>query len=64
MRTGSTLLAPYGQTTTLLSLSMSGAISVGGAGKIGKGQVVNEDSDVALIFEFTNKAREVMTLER
>jgi hypothetical protein len=28
------------------------------------GKVVNEDGDVALIFEFTNKAREVMTLER
>jgi hypothetical protein len=43
---------------------MSGPISAGRAGNIGKGQVVNEVGDVALIFEFTNKAREVMTLER
>jgi hypothetical protein len=43
---------------------MSGPISAGGAGTIGKGQVVNKVGDVALIFEFTNKAREVMTLER
>jgi hypothetical protein len=64
LRTARTLLAPSGQTTTLLSLSMSGPISAGGAGTIGKGQVVNEVGDVALIFEFTNKAREVMTLER
>jgi hypothetical protein len=64
LRKGTTLLAPSGQTTMIRSIAMSGTTSAGGAGNIGKGQVVNEDGDVALIFEFTNKAREVMTLER
>jgi hypothetical protein len=64
LRKGTTLLAPSGQTTMIRSIAMSGATSAGGAGNIGKGQVVNKDGDMALIFEFTNKAREVMTLER
>jgi hypothetical protein len=64
LRKGTTLLAPSGQTTTLLSLSMSNTTSAGGAGNIGKGQVVNADGNVALILEFTNRAREVMTWVR
>jgi hypothetical protein len=64
LRKGTTLLAPSGQTTMIRSIAMSGTTSAGGAGNIGKGQVVNKDGDMALIFEFTNKAREVMTLER
>jgi hypothetical protein len=56
LRKGTTLLAPSGQTTMIRSIAMSGTTSAGGAGSIGKGQVVNEDGDVALIFEFTNKA--------
>lgn len=64
LRKGTTLLAPSGQTTMIRSIAMSGATSAGGAGNIGKGQVVNEDGDVALILEFTNKAREVVTFER
>jgi hypothetical protein len=64
LRKGTTLLAPSGQTTTLLSLSMSNTTSVGGAGNIGKGQVVNATGNVALILEFTNRAREVMTWVR
>jgi hypothetical protein len=58
LRTARTLLAPSGQTTTLLSLSMSGPISAGGAGNIGKGQVVNKVGDVALILSSpTRRAR-------
>jgi hypothetical protein len=64
LRKGTTLLAPSGQTTTLLSLTMSNTTSVGGAGNIGKGQVVNATGNVALILEFTNRAREVMTWVR
>lgn len=64
LRKGVTLLAPSGQTTMIRSIAMSGTTSAGGAGNIGKGQVVNKVGDVALIFEFTNKAREVMTLDR
>ena len=64
LRKGTTLLAPSGQTTTLLSLAMSNTTNATGAGNIGKGQVVNEDGNVALILEFTNRAREVMTWVR
>lgn len=64
LRKGATLLAPSGQTTTLLSLSMSSTTNATGAGNVGKGQVVNAAGNVALILEFTNKAREVVTWVR
>lgn len=64
LRKGTTLLAPSGQTTTILSLAMSSTTNATGAGNIGKGLVVNGDGSVALTVQFTNRAREAMTWVR